>query len=285
MFGIRLIKRRPGRPSLTTRNLQWLAERSKRSSPIAQANLLTVLSKRAERVAFDQALRTANEVILEVKGGEGGDDSKLFAHNLFAALSKYAIRHGLLVEVVSNVPGHICATVRGKRVWQLLKPEMGKHCVQRVPPTEQRGRRHTSYLAVAVLPIINFAMKSLPESEIEIKTQRGHGPGGQHQNKTDSAVRMTHLPTGIKVLINGRDQRSNRTQALKILTARVRDQEQQQANDSYRQLRQSQLGNVGRGQKIRTYNYIDDRAVDHRNGARSRVRAVIEKGQFELLQS
>ena len=233
---------------------------------------------------FDQTLRSATEVILEVKGGEGGDDSKLFAHDLFAALAKYATRSGLQVTVVSTTHGHICASVKGKDVWNTLRSEVGTHCVQRVPLTEQRGRRHTSYVAVAVLPIVSSTCEPLLRSEIEIKTQRGHGPGGQHQNKTDSAVRMTHVPTGIKVFINGRDQHSNRADALKILTARVRDHQQQAVDGDYRLIRQSQLGNAGRGEKIRTYNFIDDRAVDHRTGAKTKVRRVIEKAEFDLLK-
>ena len=156
--------------------------------------------------------------------------------------------------------------------------------MQRVPPTEIKGRRHTSYLSVAVLPIINVAEKPLDASEIEIKTQGGHGPGGQHQNRRDSAVRMTHLPTGIQVFINGRSQHANRAEALRILTARVRDHEQQAADANYRSLRKSQFGSTGRGNKIRTYNYVKDRAVDHRTGKKTRVRRVIEKGEFDLLE-
>jgi len=130
---------------------------------------------------------------------------------------------------------------------------------------------------------MEMTLLPLPPCEIEVKTQKGHGPGGQHQNKTDSAVRMTHLPTGLKVFVNGRDQHSNRAEALKILTARVRDFEQQSVDAEYCRLRKSQLGNAGRGQKIRTYNFMNDRAVDHRTGAKAKVRRVINKGEFELL--
>ena len=132
---------------------------------------------------FDQNLQSATEVILEVKGGEGGNDSKLFAHDLFAALAKYAIRSGLQVTIVSTTHGHICASVKGKEVWNTLRLEVGTHCVQRVPPTEQRGRRHTSYVAVAVLPIVSSTREPLPRSEIEVKTQRGHGPGDNTRTK------------------------------------------------------------------------------------------------------
>ena len=185
--------------------------------------------------------------------------------------------------MLSSSTGHLVAKVTGKNVWEILQPQIGTHCVQRIPPTETRGRRHTSYLVVAAFPIFEQVFEPLPASEIETKTQRGHGPGGQHQNKTDSAVRMTHLPTGIKVFINGRDQRSNKIEALKILTARVRDHQEQAKDDEYRNVRKSLMGNAGRGNKIRTYNYLNDRAVDHRTGAKTKVRPVIEKGEFERL--
>ena len=210
--------------------------------------------QRVPQTGFSQKLSGATEVILEVKGGEGGNDSKLFARDLFAALSKYALRNRLKVTVLSDETGHVIAKITGANVWRFMQSQIGKHCVQRIPPTENRGRRHTSYLAVAILPMIDLTLDALPSSEIKVKTQRGHGPGGQHQNKTDSAVRMTHVPTGITVFINGRDQHSNRAEALRVLTARVRDFEQQEVDDEYRKLRKSQLGNVGRGDKIRTYN-------------------------------
>jgi len=236
------------------------------------------------QIGFSRSLREANEVIVEVKGGEGGDDSKLFAHDLFAALTRYAKRHGVKVEPLSSADGHLIGKFNGPNVWQLLEPQIGKHCVQRVPPTENRGRRHTSYLCVAVLPMLQSNFQPLERSEIRIKTQGGHGAGGQHQNKRDSAVRVTHIPTGISVFINGRSQHANRHEAIRVLTARVRDSEQQTANASYRELRKSQFGNSGRGgTKIRTYNYLKDRAVDHRTGAKVNVRKVIDKGEFELL--
>ena len=228
-------------------------------------------------------MRDASEVVVEVKGGEGGDDSKLFAHDLFSALTRYANRNGIKVVLLSSADGHLIGTFKGPGVWALLEPQIGTHCVQRVPPTENRGRRHTSYLGVAVLPILNSTLQPLAKSEIQIKTQGGSGPGGQHQNKRDSAVRVTHLPTGISVFINGRSQYANKDEAIRVLTARVRDVQQQEENASYRALRKSQLGNSGRGTKIRTYNFLNDRAVDHRTGAKVKVGKVIDKGEFERL--
>lgn len=232
---------------------------------------------------FSQQLSAATEVILEVKSGEGGDDSKLFVHDLFAALSRYALRSGFQVEKLADDLGHVTATVRGSGVWQRFNRQIGTHCVQRIPPTENRNRRHTSYVAVAVLPIVQRVQEPLNSTDVDVKTQGGHGPGGQHQNKSDSAVRMTHRPTKISVFINGRDQHANRAEALRVLTARVRDQEQQARDADYRSARQMQLGNAGRGKKIRTYNFVNDRAVDHRTLAKAKVKRVIEKGYFELL--
>lgn len=125
----------------------------------------------------------------------------------------------------------------------------------------------------------------LPESELAVTTQGGHGKGGQHQNKRDSAVRMRHVPTGLTVFINGRDQHANRREALRILTAKVNDYKQSQADAQYAVARKAQLGDAGRGGKIRTYNFIDCRAVDHRSGRKTpHVRRVIERGEFELLK-
>lgn len=228
-------------------------------------------------------MRDATEVIVEVKGGEGGDDSKLFAHDLFTAIARYANRHGVKVDLLSSHDGHLIGKFKGPNVWALLEPQIGTHCVQRVPPTENRGRRHTSYLGVAVLPLLDSTFEPLDRSEVQIKTQGGSGPGGQHQNKRDSAVRATHVPTGISVFINGRSQHANKDEAIRVLTARVRDVQQQQSNAGYRALRKSQLGNSGRGTKIRTYNFLNDRAVDHRTGAKVKVGKVIDKGEFERL--
>lgn len=162
--------------------------------------------------------------------------------------------------------------------------EGGKHCVQRIPPTEKGGRRQTSYLTVAVLPVPKQSRRTLSESDIEVKTQGGHGKGGQHQNKTDSAVRMRHKPTGLHVFINGRSQHANRREALRILTAKVNDYMCAQEDAEYAKLRKLRMGDGGRGDKIRTYNFIKGRAVDHRSGKKtSEVRRIIERGAFNLL--
>lgn len=204
---------------------------------------------------------------------------------MFSAYLKYAKTNGFTSELLGTADGHFSACIRGTGVWQVFSSEIGKHCVQRVPPTEKRGRRQTTYLTVGVLPVPSDVRSMLPESELAVTTQGGHGKGGQHQNKRDSAVRMRHVPTGLTVFINGRDQHANRREALRILTAKVNDYKQSQADAQYAVARKAQLGDAGRGGKIRTYNFIDCRAVDHRSGRKTpHVRRVIERGEFELLK-
>ena len=235
-------------------------------------------------LVFSQQLSNATEVVLEIKAGEGGDDSKLFVHDLFDALSRFFNSKRLIVNAIAVERGHVSAIVRGHQVWQIVKAEIGCHCVQRIPPTETKGRRHTSYLSVAVLPLLSSLETVLNANEIETKTQGGHGPGGQHQNKSDSAVRMTHRPTGIQVFINGKSQLANRKEALRILTVRVNDFLRQESDVNYQQVRKAQLGDRGRGNKIRTYNFLNDRAVDHRTGKRSSLKSVLGRGKFDLLR-
>jgi peptide chain release factor 1 len=209
----------------------------------------------------------------------------LFAQDLFSAYLKYAKSHGLKIEVLSTSNYHFSAQVTGHKAWSVFKHEGGKHCVQRVPPTEKSGRRQTSYLTVGVLPVPTTADITIPTSEIDSKTQRGHGKGGQHQNTTDSAVRMRHIPTGLQVFINGRDQNKNKREALRILTAKVTDHHRAKKDAEYGKLRADQMADQGRGNKIRTYNYIDSRAVDHRTGKKSsKVRRIIDRGDFDLLK-
>lgn len=186
--------------------------------------------------------------------------------------------------MLASSNGHFSAKITGSGAWEAFKREGGKHCVQRVPPTEKSGRRQTSSVVVGVLPVPREVEIEIPDSEIDVKTQGGHGKGGQHQNVTDSAVRMRHIPTGLQVFINGRDQHANRRDARKILTAKVADHYRAQQDSEYGKLRADQMADQGRGNKIRTYNFICSRAVDHRNGKKtSKVHRVIERGEFSLL--
>lgn len=238
----------------------------------------------AQLLLFSVLLKTASEALLEIKSGEGGDDAKLFVGELFAAISKFAVSKSLRLTLLTSTTGHIAARVEGKGVWRVLSPEIGTHCIQRIPPTETKGRRHTSYVSVAVLPIVDQQITPLDMREVEVTTQGGHGKGGQHQNKSDSAVRMKHRPTGLTVFINGRKQVANKAEALRVLTARVNDHQRQKSDAEYLHLRQSQFGSSGRGQKIRTYNFMDGRAVDYRTNKRSNVKSIVAKGEFDGLR-
>ncbi len=141
----------------------------------------------------------ASEILIELKFGEGGEDSKLFVHQLFLAYTKYATSLGFKTELLDAEDGHVLAKIVGKNVFRAFQHETGSHVCQRVPETERRGRRHTSLIAVAVLPIRATHVRPLDMKQVEIITQRKGGPGGQHRNKTDSAVRAKHVPTGIAV--------------------------------------------------------------------------------------
>jgi peptide chain release factor 1 len=170
----------------------------------------------------------------------------------------------------------------GPGVWKAFENEPGKHVVQRVPPTERNGRRHTSVVSVAVLPILS-GYPSIPENEIEIITQRGHGPGGQNQNKVESAVRARHKPTGLHVFINGRDQGQNKKEAIRILSAKVQEFYCQKKENVESVERVRQMGGGGRSGKVRTYNFLDSRVTDHRLGKKTNQIEKIMKGNFNLL--
>jgi peptide chain release factor 1 len=223
-------------------------------------------------------------LILEVRSGEGGDDSKLFVHELAAAYIKYAQSKGLKPDQIAVADGHLVLKVSGSGVWQTFRNEPGKHCVQRCPPTERNSRRHTSIVVVAVLPLPDEASDDpLDQRDVDVKTQGGSGPGGQHQNKTDSAVRMTHRPTGIQVFINGRDQQRNRRDALRILTAKVNERFDLSQTAQYAAKRKDQIGDGGRSNKVRTYNFVDSRVVDHRLRKRTKQIKQVMKGHLDLL--
>lgn len=222
--------------------------------------------------------------MIEIHAGSGGEDSKLFSRDLMAAYVKWAESNRLSCEILDSE--RPCFLVSGNGAGELFRVESGSHCIQRIPPTESNGKRQTSYVMVAVLPLPpERSQVMLPESEIETTTMRGSGPGGQHRNKTESCVRMVHVPTGLHVTIDGRDQQSNRRDARRILSAKVSTLVNGDSQEEYDRFRKSQVGSGNRGDKIRTYNFIKSRAVDHRTGKKTNnVEQVIGKGRFDLLR-
>jgi peptide chain release factor 1 len=237
-------------------------------------------SRTVSHLLFD----TARELIVELQFGEGGTDSKLFVDDLLSAYIRYATMLKFQTEILTVEEGHAILKVTGTGVWQAFKHEGGKHCVQRVPPTERGGRRQTSMISVAVMPLAPVDKgDEIPENELDIIFQCGHGPGGQHQNKTQSACRMKHKPTGITVFINGRDQHSNKREALGIITARVNAFKNKQTWNEYNAIRKTQMDGGGRGNKVRTYNFIESRVTDHRLNLKTGNIKEFMKGNFSVL--
>jgi len=237
-----------------------------------ETELLT-LERRLTVLLLPKDPNDEKNILLEIRAGAGGDEAGIFAGDLFRMYSKYAEARGWAVEVMSvsdNAVGgfkEIIAMIRGDKVYSRLKYESGVHRVQRVPKTETQGRIHTSTVTVAVLPEAEDVEITIDPNELRIDVFRSSGPGGQSVNTTDSAVRVTHLPTNTVVVCRDeKSQHKNKAKALKVLQTRLLDMKQREQDAKVAEARLSQVGTGDRSEKIRTYNFPQGRVTDHRIG-------------------
>jgi peptide chain release factor 1 len=229
-------------------------------------------------------------VVLEIRPGTGGEEASLFAGDLFRMYTRYAQGRGWGVEVLSLSEGdgggvrEVIASISGSGVYGRLKYESGVHRVQRVPTTESQGRIHTSTATVAVLPEADTADVQIDEKDLRIDRFRAGGPGGQSVNTTDSAIRVTHIPSGLVVQCQDeKSQHKNKAKAIKVLRARLLDQEQQRINSERAAARKGQIGTGDRAERIRTYNFPQNRVSDHRVGVTLHQLDRVMEGELDEL--
>jgi len=231
-------------------------------------------------------------VIVEIRGAEGGEEANLFAKVLFDMYARYAERKGWKLEVLGADPSdmggfnEVSFLLKGDGVWIRMKHEGGPHRVQRVPVTESQGRIHTSSATVSVLPEAEDVDVHIETSDLKVDVYRSTGPGGQSVNTTDSAVRVTHLPTGMVVAMQDeKSQIQNRAKALQVLRARLLKAEQDRQSAELSEARRGQIGTGGRSEKIRTYNFKESRVSDHRLGRNFNLERILDGDLDELVDA
>ena len=235
-------------------------------------NKLDLLELELKKLLLPKDPNDSRDIIIEIRAGTGGDEASIFSGDLYRMYTRYVEKSKFKIEILSsNIGEHggfkeIIARISGLNVYSKLKFESGAHRVQRVPETESQGRVHTSACTVAVMPeVTDIEEVNINMSDVRVDTFRASGAGGQHVNKTDSAVRVTHIPTGTVVECqDGRSQHKNKAQALSVLASRILDSQQQEQQQEQASQRKELVGSGDRSQRIRTYNYPQGRVTDHR---------------------
>jgi len=254
-------------------------------------SIIETLSHKINLLLLPKDPDDSRNTVLEIRAGTGGDEATLFANDLFRMYSRFAETMGWKVELLSastnDVGGfkEVIALVTGKNVFAKLKFEGGVHRVQRVPTTESQGRIHTSACTVAVMPEAEKVEVNIDDGDLRIDTYRSSGHGGQHVNTTDSAVRITHLPSGLVVTCQDeKSQLKNKLKAMKVLRARLLEQDRRQKHEAHADKRRAQVGSGDRSERIRTYNFPQNRLTDHRVGLTLyKLDRIIEGGLEEVL--
>ena len=246
------------------------------------------LEKQLELLLIPKDKNDGKNVIIEIRGAAGGDEGNIFAGDLYRMYTKYAEACGYTIELLNSIDGEaggftlVEFMVKGKNVYSKFKYESGAHRVQRVPVTEANGRIQTSTATVLVMPEADEVEVDVKESDIKVDVYRSSGAGGQHVNTTDSAVRMTHIPTGIVVTCqNERSQIKNREKALQTLKTRIYEEKLKEEEGKNDAIRKSKIGTGDRSEKIRTYNYPQNRVTDHRIGFTTKQLDRVMEGELE----